>query len=230
MKDLREISHDPLTDRVTRRIQEMILQGEVLPGDLLPTQHELAARYGVGLSTIREAIKGLTLIGLVEPRAGRGTLVLPDALKILNNTTLMKANLVSLEADQVLEARLFIEGALARLAASRASEQDIQEIEAAIEEMRQSLDDNLAFVRADLHFHLAVARASQNEVLMQTYYLIQSLMEEVVRLADELPGGKERALKNHTQILEGIKRHEPEFAQSATEQQIADVIEYRSGG
>ena len=230
MKELREVSHDPLTNRVTRRIQEMILQGEVQPGDLLPTQAELAGRYGVGLSTIREAIKGLTVIGLVEPRAGRGTVVLPDALKILNNTTLMKANLGSLEADQVLEARLFIEGALSRLAASRASEEDIREIEAAIAEMRQAVDDSNSFVRADLRFHLAVARASKNDVLMQTYYLIQSLMEEVVRLADELPGGKERALRNHTQILEGIKRHEPEIAQSATEQQIADVIEYRSNG
>lgn len=207
MKEMQTISHDPLTDRVTRAIQEMILHGEVMPGERLPTQHELAARFGVGLSTVREAIKGLTLIGLVEPRAGRGTVVLPDALKILNNTTLMKANLVSLEADQVLEARLSIEGALTRLAAMRATDEDIAEIEAAIDEMRRSVNDPAAFVRADLHFHMAVARASKNDVLMQTYYLIQSLMEEVVRLADALPGGQERAMVNHTQILEGILCH-----------------------
>ncbi len=228
MNEMREISHDPLTDRVIRRIQDMIRQGEVLPGDLLPTQHELATQFGVGLSTIREAIKALSLIGLVDPRAGRGTRVLPNALKILRNTTLMKANLDSLEADQVLEARLFIEGALTRLAANRASADDMVEIETAIDEMRASLNDSAAFVRADLRFHLAVARASKNDVLMQTYYLIQSLMEEVVRQADELPGGKERALVNHAQILDGIKHHDPEIALSAFERQITDVIEYRN--
>ncbi len=226
MKKIEELSQDPLTDRVIRKIQDLIWRGDVLPGDNLPSQHDMAAQFGVGLSTVREAVKGLSLLGLVDAHAGRGTRVLPDALKILNSSMLMKANLGTIEADQVMEARLAIEGALTRLAALRASEEDIHEIEAAIQEMQLSLEDSQAFVRADVRFHLAVARASKNEILLQTYYLIRSLLEEVVRQADELPGGKDRAMANHGQILAGIKMHKPDLAQSAAEQQVADAIQF----
>jgi GntR family transcriptional regulator, transcriptional repressor for pyruvate dehydrogenase complex len=227
MRKLDEINQDALTDQVIRKIQDLIWRGEVLPGEYLPPQHELAEQFGVGLSTIREAVKALSLIKLVDTRAGRGTRVLPDSLKILNNITLMKANLGTVEADQVLEARLTIEGALTRLAAERATDEDILEIEAAVDEMTASLEDSAAFVRADMRFHLAVARASKNDVLMQTYHLIRSLLEEVVRQADELPGGKERALANHNQILAGIKQHDPQHAMAASERQITDAMEYR---
>lgn len=226
MKKIEEISHNPLTDRVIVKIQELIWRGDVLPDDYLPSQHELAQQFGVGLSTIREAVKALSLLGLVDARAGRGTRVLPDALKILNSSTLMKANLGTVEAEQVMEARLAIEGALTRLATHRASAEDIVEIEEAIQEMQSAIDNSEEFVRADIRFHMAVARASKNEVLAQTYYLISSLLEEVVRQADELPGGKSRALANHSQILEGIKTHQPELALAAAERQIADAIEF----
>ena len=230
MKEMQTISHDPLTDRVTRAIQEMILHGEVMPGERLPTQHELAARFGVGLSTVREAIKGLTLIGLVEPRAGRGTVVLPDALQDpQQHHPLMKANLglaggrSGAGSPPVDRRRAHPSGRHARQMRTSPKSRPPS--------MRcRSVNDPAAFVRADLHFHMAVARASKNDVLMQTYYLIQSLIEEVVRLADALPGGQERAMVNHTQILEGIKRHDPEFALAAAERQIADAIEFRGKG
>jgi DNA-binding FadR family transcriptional regulator len=226
VKRMDEISQDQLTDRVIQKIQDLIWRGDVLPGDYLPSQHDLAEQFGVGLSTIREGVKALSLLGLVDAHAGRGTRVLPNALKILNNSALMKANLGSVEAEQVMEARLVIEGALTRLAAERATQDNIGEIEAAIQEMQASIEDSPAFVRADIRFHLAVARASKNEILLQTYHLIRSLLEEVVRQADELPGGKERALVNHGQILEGIKTRQPEIAQSAAERQVADAIEF----
>lgn len=225
-----EINNDALTDRVIRKIQDLIWRGDVLPGDYLPSQQELAGKFGVGLSTIREAVKGLSLLGLVDAHAGRGTRVLPDALKILNNSMLMKANLGSVEAEQVMEARQAIEGALTRLAAERASAEDIAEIETILQEMQGLVDDSEAFVRADVRFHMAVARAGRNEVLLQTYYLIRSLLEEMVRQADELPGGKNRAIANHQKILAGIRDHKPELAQAATERQIADAIEYYRSG
>jgi GntR family transcriptional regulator, transcriptional repressor for pyruvate dehydrogenase complex len=226
MKNIGEISYHPLTDRVMRRIQEAILRGEVLPGEFLPSQHDLAGQFGVGLSTIREAVKGLSLIGLVDAHAGRGTKVLPDALKILNNSVSMKASLGSVEIEQVLEARQVLEGALTRLAAQRATQEDIKDIEAAYQEMRDSTANNENFVGSDMRFHLALARASKNDVLMQTYYLIHSLVEQIVRQADEIPFGVERAMKNHAQILAGIKNHDPDLAEQAAERQFEDMWEY----
>jgi len=225
-----EIAHDPLTNRVIRSIQDLILRGEVAPGEYLPSQQSLASQLGVGLSTVREAMKALSMIGLLEAHAGRGTRVMPDALKVLQSATAMKASLQQVEADAIWEARLVIEVALTRLAAQRATDEDIAEIEATLEEMRSNAADPAAFARADMRFHLAVARASKNDVLAQTYYVIHSLLEEAIRMADALPGGTARALANHAQILQGIKTRNPARAEQACERQITDVVAFQKAG
>lgn len=224
------IAEDPLTNRVIRSVQDLIWRGEIVPGESLPPQQKLAEQYGVGLSTIREAVKALSMIGLLEARPGRGTRVLPDALRILNSDSSMKANLSRIVPEEVLEARRVIESALTAMAAERATADDVSEMEAAFAEMRQAVDDDEGFTRADVRFHLAVARASKNHVLAQTYYLIRSLLEEAIRQADALPGGKFRGLTNHSQILEGIRNHNPSLAQQAAERQITDVTEYLKTG
>jgi GntR family transcriptional regulator, transcriptional repressor for pyruvate dehydrogenase complex len=222
---LAEVSKDALTDRVIRAIKDLIWRGDVMPGDYLPSQQELAAQLGVGLSTIREAVKALSLIGLLAAHPGRGTLVLPDAMKILSNEAAMRASLGPVDYDQVLEARRVLEIALARMAAERATGADVADMEACLQEMRGATDDNSAFARADVRFHLAVARASKNEVLAQSYYFIHSLLEKVVQEADSLPEGKERALVNHRVILEGIQHGNAALVQEASERQLSDVAE-----
>lgn len=223
---LEGVSRDPLTNRVIRQIKDLIWRGEVTPGEYLPPQPELAAQLGVGLSTIREAVKALSLIGLLEPLPGRGTLVMPDAMKILSSDAAMRANLPSVELSEVLEARQVLESALSRMAAERATSEDVAEIEACLDEMTAAAADNVAFTRADMRFHLTVARASKNQVLAQSYYFIQGLLEEAIERADALPGGVERALVNHRDMLAGIRNRCPDEAQRASERQIMDVAEY----
>jgi GntR family transcriptional repressor for pyruvate dehydrogenase complex len=221
-----EIAQDPLTNRVIRSIQDRIWHGELMPGDYLPPQPQLAAQFGVGLSTVREAIGALSMIGLLEVRHGRGTRVLPDALKILNSPSSMMANLSHVVPEEVLEARLAIESALTRMAAERATPDDLAEMLAAYGQMQEAVENDDAFTHADVRFHLAVARASKNRVLAQTYYLIHSLLKDAIRQADALPGGKGRGLANHAQILEGIRTHNAELAQQGCERQITDVREF----
>ncbi len=223
---LEEVGKDPLTNQVIRQIIYLIWRGEVTPGEYLPPQPELAAQLGVGLSTVREAVKALSLIGLLEPYPGRGTLVLPDAMRILSSDAAMRANLSEVHLSEVLEARLVLESALTRMAAQRATPQDIAEIESCFDEMQAAVGDDAAFARADVRFHLAVARASKNPVLTQTYYFIHTLLEDAIRQADALPGGVERALANHREMLEGIRSRLPQRAQQASEQQILEVSEY----
>lgn len=227
---LEGLSKDPLTNQVVRAIRDRILSGEVTPGEYLPPQHVLAAQLGVGLSTLREAIKALSVLGLLEAYPGRGTRVLPDALKVLSSEAARRANLGRVKLEQVLEARLVLEAALTRMAAERATDEDIREIEACLAEMEEAVADDASFARADVRFHLAVARASKNEVLAQTYYFIHSLLEQAIVEADALPGGKERALVNHRALLDGIRKHNPTRAEKASRRQIAEVNLYiRSG-
>ena len=145
---LEEVAKNPLTDRVIRSIQELILRGVVTPGEYLPPQPQLAAQLGVGLSTVREAVKALSVIGLLEATPGRGTLVMPDALKVLSSDAAMKANLASLELTEILEARTVIESALTHMAAERATPEDIAEIQTYLQEMQAAVGESLAFHRA----------------------------------------------------------------------------------
>lgn len=228
--ELDEVARSPLTDAVIRAIQDLILSGDVLPGEYLPPQQQLAMQLKVGLSTVREAIKALSVIGLLKTTSGRGTMVMPAALAILSSEAAMKANLASIDVNEILESRFILESALTRAAAERAQPEDLIEIESHFQQMHASVCDQAAFARADMRFHLAVARASKNQVLALTYYLIQSLLQEVIEEADALPGGIDRAMHNHGEILEGIRNRQPGRAAAASERQICDMADFLENG
>ena len=133
-----EVSKDTLTDRVIRAIKTLIWRGDVMAGEYLPPQAELATQLGVSLSTLREAVKALSIIGLLDARPGRGTLVLPDAREILSNETAMCASLGHVEFEQVLEALRVLEVALTRMAAERATPEDVVQVAQCLDEMRSA--------------------------------------------------------------------------------------------
>ncbi|NLE76260.1 MAG: FadR family transcriptional regulator [Chloroflexi bacterium] len=220
------LPRDPLTNRVIKSLQEMIWKGELAPGEFLPSQQELASQYGVGLSTIREAMKALSLLGLVEIQAGRGTRVLPDALKVLHNAAALRTSFDSVNPAEVYEARAVIEVTLTHMAAQRADADDIAAIAAALDEMRENLGDDRAFAQADMRFHLAVAQASKNQILAQLYHLTRSLLEEIIEEVNAVPGVKVRALKRQSDILEAIRAGDPERALAFAEQHMTDIGAY----
>jgi len=222
---MQELPRDVLTDGVIKSIQDMIWSGELTPGDLLPSQQELAARYGVGLSTIREAMKALSLVGLVEIRRGKGTRVLPDALKVLCSPGVMRATLRHVKAGKLFEARAIIEVALTRMAAERASAEDIVEIEAALGEMRATVHDDKAFSHADMRFHQALAKAAKNSVLEQLYYLTRSLLLETTQRLMAEPEVRRQTLTFLSEILLAVKARQPIQAQQASERHITYTAE-----
>jgi len=216
-----------LADSVIKSIRQMILDGEVAPGEFLPSHQELAARFGVGLSTIREAMKALAMVGLVEVRPGRGTRVLPDALNTLIPPAELKARLGTIDARRIYEARAVIEVGLTELAAERATEEDIRKIWDALKTMEATVDDDGAFVQADLDFHLAVARAGRNDLLEQFYHLSHQLLSEAIKALVSIPGVKQEAIRLQTAIAEAIERHDPEAARAASERHMvysADLL------
>ena len=211
---------DSLTDTLIKSIQEGIRRGELMPGDVLPSHHQLAAQYGVGLSTVREAIKALAMIGLVDVRPGRGTRVLPNAMKVLNNMASMRAAVGMVTFEQVYEARAAIEVLLARLAAERATPQDLAEMRQAHVELQANVEDTQAFLRADWRFHLAVAGGAKNVILAQMYTLAHGLLHEMLELTVVQPGGKARGVHFQGTLLEAIAAHDPERAGYSAQQHM----------
>ncbi len=204
-----------LVAAIIEELQEMILTGEIQPGEFLPSRKELAAQFGVGLSTIHEAIQALTAIGMVESHPGKGTWVRHDALDTLIHPTVVKARLGELRAHQVYEARSVIEIALTEFAAQRATPEDIERIWDALRAMEASIGDDEAFVEADLEFHLAVARAGHNELLEQFYHLARKLLSDVISEMVKMPRVKEQSIRLQKAIAEAIERHDVDAARQA---------------
>ncbi len=202
------LNRDRLTDAVIRAIQEMILRGEARPGDWLMPQPELAQRLGVGLSTVREAIKGLTLLGVLEPQPGRGTWVHAEAPALLRMLNLLRLRLPEVDLHAIYEARRLLEVELTVLAAERADERAVARIDEALQQMRKALRYDEAFIEADLNFHLAVARAAGNPLLEQFYHITAQMMSEVNRQIAAIPGLKDTGLRLQEEILQAIRAHD----------------------
>lgn len=217
------VSSSTLVDDVVEQIRQRILAGEIQPGDYLPTRRQLASVYGVGLSTVHEAIQALSAVGMLESRPGKGTWVREDALDGLIHPQAVRTRLGELDVARVYEARSLIEVALTRMAAERSTVEEIASIRAALERMEASGEDTEAFVEADLDFHLAVARASKNELLEQFYHLSRRLIADAVHEVVNRPGVKSESISLQRGILAAIEDHNPESAEESARKHMGYV-------
>lgn len=218
-----QIQKSTLVDHVTDELRHMILAGDLRPGEFLPTRKELADQFGVGLSTVHEAIQALSAVGMLESRPGKGTWVRDDTLDTLIHPAAVRTRLGELNAHKVYEARFVIEIALTELAARRATPEDVECIQTALEAMEATLDDDEAFVEADLEFHLAVAQASRNELLEQFYHISRKLLVEVIGEMVKLPRVKEDALRIQRKIAEAIAQSDPSRAREVAIEHMEHV-------
>jgi DNA-binding FadR family transcriptional regulator len=210
-----QLQRSTLVRDVAERLRQRILQGDPLPGEYLPSRKVLAAEFGVGMSTIHEALQALTAVGLVASRPGKGTWVRDDALDTLIHPDAIEGRLGELDARQVYEARSVIEVALTEMAAERAAPENMEEIWNAVRDMEAAIQDDEQFARADLSFHLAVARAGQNVVLEQLYHLSRRMLSRVIVDWVGRPGVKEESLRLQRFIAQTIDQGDSDQARQA---------------
>ncbi|NUR86784.1 MAG: FadR family transcriptional regulator [Nonomuraea sp.] len=164
---LRTAQRASLVDQVIDQLKEQITSGSWQMNGKIPTETVLAEQLGVGRNTVREAVRALTHAGLLECRQGDGTYV--RATSELSGAMLRR--LRQAEQLEILEVRRALEVESARLAATRRNDEDIRNIEAALaaRDLAWEADDPDAFVESDLHFHMCVAHATHNLVLIDLY-------------------------------------------------------------
>lgn len=204
-----------LVDDTADRIRQMIFSGQIKPGELLPSRKELAARFGVGIATIHEAIKSLDAVGLVASRPGKGTWVSENALQSVIHPEIILNRFGPIDVRSVYEARLALEVSLAELAAQKATEEEIAEMFRHLEDAQQVIEDDSKFVRVDWDFHMTVARATHNVLLQAFYTLSRELLIELISDVIKLPLVKEEASAIHQEQAEAIARHDVAGATAA---------------
>jgi DNA-binding FadR family transcriptional regulator len=204
-----------LTDDIVRRLVGLVLDEGLKPGDRLPSERELMVRLGVGRSSLREAVKTLAALGIVDVRVGSGMFVADGEASVLTMPLSWGLLMGERSAREVIEARRIVEVELAGLAAERGADHEIAAIAEKLALMRASLHDADAFARYDLEFHLAVARAAHNQVL---YHMIDTL-RHVLRawFVEVFPrrSDKSEPIRKHEPILAAIRAREPSAARRA---------------
>jgi GntR family transcriptional repressor for pyruvate dehydrogenase complex len=144
----------------------MIAEGTFPPGTKLPPEHLLMKEFGVGRSSLREAIGALSLIGLLNVSPGRGTHINISSGEFLAKP--LRWGMLMMERDRIhelIEARISLEQAIVEMAAERATEEDLKEIRHYHEQLRTGKKSRRKAIQADFSFHIALAKASHNSVL-----------------------------------------------------------------
>jgi len=207
---------------VAERLTEEISSRTLNPGDFLPPERELVAAFGVGRSSVREALRMLESRGLIESR-GNGNFAVAALRNPLNQG--LHLLLASDEADvgELFEVRRILEGESAALAATRRTQPDLRAMNAAVEEMEAGLGSEESFIEADLRFHLRLAEATRNRIVVHLMHAIRELLQRSLASSYHIPGSPERAIELHRLILDAIAEKRPEDARQRMQEHVSRV-------
>jgi GntR family transcriptional repressor for pyruvate dehydrogenase complex len=195
------------------------MEGKVRPGDKLPSERELAEQFGVSRTAVREAVKAMREKGLLEVQPGRGTFV----TDLTGGTTEVMRDSLSLivkislgnDLGKLVQVRTLLEPGIAAMAAEMATPLDLETMQQAVNVMDTAMTSTDAYVEADLAFHLALARATQNPLIPVLIDPIVDLLREQRKRIFLVEGGPERGQYHHKQILAAIRRGDAATASQA---------------
>ncbi|WP_343070830.1 FadR/GntR family transcriptional regulator [Bacillus sp. REN10] len=213
---------------IVDQIKDYFLTEQLKPGDKLPTERELASRFNVSRTSVREALRKLEMKGIIEIKQGSGSFIKTSEFQLLGeelSTTILQVE--NKLVYEMLELRRALEAECAFLAAQRATSEDLQPIRQAIEKMKAADHDVDLGLEADLHFHLSIVRASRNSIFLQLLQTLSEHMQDTIRatrrqrLAD--PERLQDTIEEHKAIYVAIAAGEAERAKQLMEKHITQI-------
>ncbi len=224
-----------LYQEVLDRLMERIRGGEIAPGAQLPSERELMEQYGVGRPAIREALQALERSGIVEIAHGeRARVVVPTADRLIAQVAGGAMHLLRTQPDMLghlKEARVFLETGLARLAAERATDEDVANLQLRVAQQRASMVDLEKFIERDMAFHREIALISGNPIFPAIVESLFRWASEYYRPLVRAPGVEELTLSEHQRIVDAIHQRDGNAAAEAMRQHLNRANElYRRAG
>ncbi|MDX9871610.1 MAG: FadR/GntR family transcriptional regulator [Clostridia bacterium] len=215
-------SSDTLYVQIVERIRQWIMQGYLKEGDPLPSERELAQIFDVSRVPVREALKIMEFLGVVQHIRGKGVFVKKININnVLNNIDFLIVDPISGLHD-FFEAREAIESQSAGLAAERRKPEDLEAMEEAIWEMERNIQLKRDVKGASLRFHAAVIAASHNIVLMKIYEFLSELLNYSLQESFKDLARYEPSLEHHKQIFQKIKEQDRQGAIEAMQKHIRE--------
>jgi GntR family transcriptional repressor for pyruvate dehydrogenase complex len=211
---IRRVNKVSISEDIAQQILDLISSGNLAPGQRLPSERELCKNFGAARSSLREALRGLSMIGVLTARVGEGTSVAADGGKFLGKVIEWRLITEKHDIENLLEVRIALEGVAAANMALNGTEADIAKLGALLARMKSSVNDKKQFAAYDLEFHVTIAKASGNTLLFD---LISMIRNQLVTALDKLllPHVRPITNKEHAAIVHAIERRDPVKARDA---------------
>ncbi|WP_461210238.1 FadR/GntR family transcriptional regulator [Desulfocurvus sp. DL9XJH121] len=207
------LQQDSVVLLVIERIKKALINDELKPGDYLPSETELTRNLGVGKSSVREAIKMLQAMGILEVRRGQGTRIREHPSEDALNSMVFQIILAKGVTKDMLDLRKMFEPAYTAMAIQRATDEDIRRIRKAVDDMEQALNSKVHDSNYDLAFHLAVLHSTHNPLVIRIGETMMELFDASIETSMRtLP---DVALKDHKAILAAIENRDEAAAREA---------------
>jgi GntR family transcriptional regulator, sialic acid-inducible nan operon repressor len=219
-----QIQRRKLYQEVLDRLQQRIRSGELAPGDHLPSERELMDLYGVGRPAVREALQALARSGIVEISHGeRARVVVPTAHLLINQVQGGARHLLQTQPnmlEHLKEARVFLEAGMARIAAERATPQDVERLRSRHADQRAAMVDLDRFIERDMAFHREIATISGNPIFPAIVEAMFNWASEYYQSIVRAPGAEDLTLAEHQRIIDAIAAHAPADAAQAMQDHL----------
>lgn len=204
-------------DYVVEQLKERIISGEYKSGDQLPPEAALCELFGVSRITVREALKKLNMMGLVEIKQGKGTFVKTVDLGLFMKPLFQLIDFEEIDVEAIYTAREYIEGGTAYLAATVRSDFELAVLRNILQSIRQCIADQdiVKLYEFDRAFHTEVAKAAHNPILLSILQPLEEIDTACVKRFDKYLTTLENCYKEHYDIYQAIEQQDPEKARQA---------------
>jgi GntR family transcriptional repressor for pyruvate dehydrogenase complex len=218
-----------VAEEIADRIRVLILGGAFPAGQPLPSERDLAERFGVSRGSIRDAFRTLETIGLLVTRHGQGTF--PQELDVDRLVAPLASVLTYRQdlQDELMDVRRMFEPAVARVAAARISAEDLVDLQRILDAQRRKLKTGRSAIAEDTAFHEILARATRNRVIVSIMAILNDLLVESRKLSLKQKGRPGRSITGHEAVVAALRQRDAAGAAEAMRKhidQIADLLQH----
>jgi GntR family transcriptional repressor for pyruvate dehydrogenase complex len=212
-----------IPEEIADRIRRLLLDGTFPPGRPLPSERVLASRFAVSRGSVRDGLRILEVIGLIEMRHGQGTFARELSVDRLVSPL---ASVLTYQRDlqeELMDVRRMFEPAVARVAATRATESDLADLNHVLEAQRRKLKRAQSTIVEDTAFHAAMARATRNRVVVRIMETLNDLLVESRKMTLQQTSRPQRSLEGHEAIVAALTKRDPEAAEKAMHAHVEQI-------
>lgn len=212
-----------LAEQIAEHILNLIQTRTLRPGQQLPSERELAIELGVSRPSLREALRALSLMGVLVKRHGDGVFVSTLGSEQLLSPLQFFIGLDPGHLEELFEARIVLETGIARVAAQRIDSETLDRLGTCVAEGEKSIDESEEFLRLDMEFHGILVEATENPFLERVFQTFQVLGKVSREITVQIPGVRLQSHSDHQRIFKVLKDHDPEGASRAMQDHLNNI-------